>query len=168
MRARRTIEVSQLNKKISRKSKTAARRRPKQPLFRIGRSRTGLGLFAVVPIRRGRFIARYSGKRVRWEDADHRAKYLFHLGREWAIDGSPRSNIARYINHSCKPNAVPYMVGGKIHIYARRRIEPGEEIGYDYGKEYFDLILKPIGCKCDACQAPRPRRKTTRRPSARR
>jgi SET domain-containing protein len=127
-------------------------------------------MFAEVPIRRGRFIAEYSGKRVRWEDADPRAKYLFHLGKEWAIDGSPRSNIARYINHSCKPNAVPYMVrGDKIHIYARRRIEPGEEIAYDYGKEYFDLILAEIGCKCDACLAePKRRRKASGRSRARR
>jgi uncharacterized protein len=158
-----------LKKKSSRKSKVASGRRAKRPLFRVGRSRTGLGLFAEVPIRRGRFIAEYSGKRVRWEDVDPRAKYLFHLGKEWAIDGSPRSNIARYINHSCKPNAVPYMVRGKIHIYARRRIEPGEEIAYDYGKEYYDLILAPVGCKCVACAAaPKPRKKSTRRTSPRR
>jgi hypothetical protein len=72
-------------------------------------------------------------------------------------DGSVRRNTARYINHSCKPNAVPYDVGGKIHIYARKNIQPGEEITYDYGKEYFDIFLKPIGCKCAAC-TPEPKR----------
>lgn len=27
------------------------------------------------------------------------------LDEEYVIDGSPRSNAARYINHSCEPNA---------------------------------------------------------------
>ena len=74
------------------------------------------------------------------------------MNTRWAIDGSPRRNTARYINHSYKPNAVPYGVGRKIKIYAKRTIQPGEEITYDYGKEYFDQILAPIGCKCVACR----------------
>ena len=127
--------------------------------FRVARSRTGLGLFAVTPIRRGKFIIEYGGERVRWDDVkDTGNKYLFDLNTRWALDGSDRRNTARYINHSCKPNAVPYGVGGKIKIYAKRTIQPGEEITYNYGKEYFDDILAPIGCKCEAC-APRLRRR---------
>jgi SET domain-containing protein len=122
--------------------------------FRVGRSRTGLGLYATEPIRTGKFIIEYFGKLVRWPDVDNlRNKYLFDLNTRWAIDGAPRRNTARYINHSCKPNAVPYGVKGKIKIYARRTIQPGEEITYDYGKEYFDEFLAPIGCRCEACGA---------------
>jgi SET domain-containing protein len=130
--------------------------------FRVGRSRTGLGLFAVEPIRKGKFIIEYRGRRLLWKDVeDINNKYLFDLNTRWALDGSPRSNTARYINHSCKPNAVPYGVGGKIKIYAKRTIQPGEEITYDYGKEYFDEILAPIGCKCAACApAPKGRKKS--------
>ena len=121
--------------------------------FRVGRSRTGLGLYATEPIRRGKFIIEYWGKLVRWDDVDNlQSKYLFDLNKRWAIDGAPRRNTARYVNHSCKPNAEPYGVKGKIKIYARRNIAPGEEITYDYGKEYFDEFLAPIGCQCEACR----------------
>ena len=27
----------------------------------------------------------------------------------------------------------------------------GEELTYDYGKEYFNEFIKPIGCKCVKC-----------------
>ena len=136
----------------ARKSKPARKRHTRGP-FRVGRSRTGLGLYATEPIRTGKFIIEYWGKLVRWDDVDNlQSKYLFDLNKRWAIDGAPRRNTARYINHSCKPNAVPYGVKGKIKIYARRAIQPGEEITYDYGKEYFDEFLKPIGCLCEACR----------------
>jgi hypothetical protein len=147
-----------LPKHNSKKSNGVLRVRPKSVPFRVARSRTGLGLFAEAPIRRGKFIIEYCGKRVLWKYADNNNnRYLFDLNKRWAIDGSVRRNTARYINHSCKPNAVPYDVGGKIHIYAKRTIQPGEEITYDYGKEYFDIFLKPIGCKCAACR-PEPKR----------
>ena len=135
----------------ARKSKPARKRHTRGP-FRVGRSRTGLGLFATEPIRRGKFIIEYWGKLLRWKDVDDiDNKYLFDFNTRWAIDGSPRGNTARYINHSCKPNAVPYEVNRKIKIYAKRTIQPGEEITYNYGKEYFDDILAPIGCKCASC-----------------
>jgi SET domain-containing protein len=141
-----------LPSKNVRKSKAAKPRHQRGP-FRVGRSRTGLGLFATEPIRTGKFIIEYWGPLVRWDDVDNlQSKYLFDLNKRWAIDGAPRANTARYINHSCKPNAEPYGVKGKIKIYARRTIQPGEEITYDYGKEYFDEFLKPVGCKCQACR----------------
>ena len=40
-------------------------------------------------------------------------------------------------------------------VIARRRIKPGEEITYDYGKDYFDIFLKPVGCKCEKCREKR-------------
>jgi hypothetical protein len=141
-----------LPSKNAKKSKAAPPRHQHGP-FRVGRSRTGLGLYATEPIRTGKFIIEYWGKLVRWnDDPNLQSKYLFDLNKRWAIDGAPRRNTARYINHSCKPNAEPYGVKGKIKIYARRTIQPDEEITYDYGKEYFDEFLRPIGCKCEACR----------------
>src|SRR3974390_408647 len=127
--------------------------------FRIGRSLTGLGLFATKPIKRGVYIATYRGRRITTEEADRReargAKYQFELNRRWTIDGSPRCNVARYINHSCRPNAKPVGRRGGIVIVALRRIEPGEEITYDYGREYLKCFLDNGGCRCAACRKKR-------------
>ena len=68
-----------------------------------------------------------------------------------------RKNIARYINHACKPNAESDVSARKrkVVIRAIKKIEPGEEINYDYGTDYFKAYLKPIGCKCAACEKKR-------------
>jgi len=84
------------------------------------------------------------------------ARYMFTINSRWTIDGSPRWNLARYINHSCRPNAKPVGRNGGIVIVASRRIEPGEEITYDYGREYFDYFFKD-DCRCSACCAKKSR-----------
>ncbi len=73
--------------------------------------------------------------------------------KDYIIDGSPRSNAARYINHSCQPNAKAYRTGARVWIWSIRAIEAGEEITYDYGKRYFNEQIEPNGCKCDECAA---------------
>ena len=76
--------------------------------YRIGRSRTGLGLFATKPIKKGAKIIRYVGPMLdcnKKKDDAVENKYLFQINNRWTIDGSVRKNIARYINHACKPNA---------------------------------------------------------------
>ncbi len=73
------------------------------------------------------------------------------LDEDHTIDGSPRSNAARYINHSCRPNAKAYRTGARVWIWSIRAIKAGEEITYDYGKSYFDEQIKPVGCKCAKC-----------------
>ena len=44
------------------------------------------------------------------------------------------------------------MVKGEILITAYRNIEPGHEITYDYGKDYFNTFIKPHGCRCVKCR----------------
>jgi len=125
--------------------------------FRIGRSRTGLGLFATAPIEKRTIIIEYCGRRVPTKEARknerrHASKYMFEINGRWTIDGSTRSNTARYANHSCRPNAESDLVRGKIVLRALKNIASGEEITYDYGREYFDLFLKAKGCKCTKCR----------------
>src|SRR5215472_12111297 len=140
---------------------------PHKP-YRIGRSRTGLGLFATRPIRKGTKIIRYFGPlldcRKKKEDAIEN-KYLFELNNRWTIDGSIRENIARYINHACRPNAESDVKPRKRKVFIRaiKNIEPGEEINYDYGSDYFKAYLKPIGCKCAACEKKRRKKRAEAR-----
>ena len=151
--------------------------------FRVGRSRTGLGLFALKPIKKGAFIAEYKGRRVDNEEADRMetrgSRYMYELNSRWTVDGSGRHNIARYANHSCRPNAESDVVrgergrgrkGGMVILRAIKNIKPGDEITYHYGRNYFDAFIKEVGCKCMACRkkatvirSRRPRRRTRRR-----
>jgi SET domain-containing protein len=84
---------------------------------------------------------------------------MFALNKRWVIDGSSRRNVARYINHSCRPNAKPVGRRGGIAIVALRRIEREEEITYDYGRDYLKSFLADGGCRCVACRL----KKTLRR-----
>lgn len=140
---------------------------PHKP-YRVGRSRTGLGLFATKPIKKGTKIIRYFGPLLdsrKKKDDEIENKYLFELNNRWTIDGSVRANIARYINHACKPNAESDVRPRKRKVFIRaiKNIEPGEEISYDYGTDYFKAYLKPIGCKCDACEKKRKKRRAEAR-----
>ena len=133
--------------------------------YRVGRSVTGLGLFATKRIKRGAYIAAYRGRRITTEESNRReargARYMFALNKRWVIDGSPRWNVARYINHSCRPNAKPVGRRGRIVIMALLQIERGEEITYNYGREYVKTFLTEGGCRCAVCRrkkAPRRRR----------
>jgi uncharacterized protein len=125
-------------------------------IFRVGRAATGLGLFATKVIKRAAYIATYRGPRLSTEEAERRerlgAKYMFELSTRWTIDGSPRWNVARYMNHSCWPNAKPVVRKGKIIFVALRSISPGEEITYNYGKEYYDYFIRNGGCRCAGCR----------------
>jgi uncharacterized protein len=140
---------------------------PKKP-YRVGRSRTGLGLFATRKIKKGTKIIRYFGplldSKKKKDDAIEN-KYLFELNNRWTIDGSVRKNIARYINHGCKPNAESDVKPRKRKVFIRaiKNIEPGDEINYDYGTDYFKAYLKPIGCKCDACEKKRKKKRAEAR-----
>jgi SET domain-containing protein len=128
--------------------------------YAIRRTATGLGLFALEPIPKGKRIIEYTGPFIPNEEVEQRAgKYFFGVNTKWSIDGSPRSNIARYINHSCRPNAEAIITGRRVWIWSRRNIKLGEEISYDYGKEYFEDIIKPIGCRCEKCTSGRGSRK---------
>lgn len=113
----------------------------------------GFGLKTKIDFKKGDFVIEYIGIKRKNKDIEyHTGKYLFEVDDKITIDGSPRYNLARYINHSCDPNCeVEINEKNQILIEAIKNIKAGEEITYDYGKEYFDEFIKPIGCKCSKC-----------------
>ena len=125
------------------------------PLPHIVRRRSGLhgyGVFAAEPINKNRRIIDYAGELIRNERSTRReARYLrdgciwvFRVNRTWSRDAAVGGNIARFINHSCTPNCWWQVMDTTIWIRASRRIEPGEELTYDYRTEGDHTIR----CRC--------------------
>jgi|SRR6266404_851296 SET domain-containing protein len=122
------------------------------PTFTVKRTITGLGLFTLKPFSEGKRIIEYTGKIISSDDKKEMSgRYLFEISEKLAINGKTRTNLARYINHSCRPNAIAYLSGRRVWIWAKRNIKAGEPITIDYGKRYFDDYIRPIGCKCEKC-----------------
>ncbi len=150
------------NTKKTRAAKPRAKKRnafdetlPKSA-FRVGRSYAGLGLFAAQDIPKGTRVIEYVGRVVsKEEEYTSRSKYLFEVSKKKTIDGKPKWNLAGYINHSCRPNCEVETPRGRVFIDAVKNIKAGEELTYDYGKEYFDEHIKPFGCRCAKCEEKR-------------
>jgi uncharacterized protein len=119
--------------------------------LKVGRSRTGRGVFALEDIPSGACIAEYVGRPVSEEEIKRNGKYFFEISAKRTIDGNVPENRARYINHSCRPNCRAEGPNGRVFIMAKRRIKAGEELTYHYGKEYFEQLIEPKGCRCVKC-----------------
>jgi SET domain-containing protein len=101
----------------------------------------GHGVFAGEAIAKNRRIIDYAGELIRNDHAcsEREERYLaegciwvFRVNRAWSRDANVGGNIARFINHSCKPNCWFEVVDKTIWIRASRTIKPGEELTYDY------------------------------------
>ncbi len=119
----------------------------------VKKSFAGKGIFALEEIKKGTKILQYVGKKITNEEANNKPnRYIFEIDDKWSLDGSPLYNTARYFNHSCKSNAESIMEGDdRIFIAAKKKIVPGDEITFDYGKEYINDYIKKGGCKCREC-----------------
>ena len=105
----------------------------------------GKGLFTRVPVAEGDTIGYYTGRGIdeaEFSDPDRPfSAYVLWVCRTHIIVGEgPESNYTRYINHSDDPNAflVVSTRWKTARFEALRDIEPGEEIFFDYGEDYWD------------------------------
>jgi SET domain-containing protein len=122
--------------------------------LRVARGLSGKGVFALENIPKGKRILEYIGKEVPVEMQESaKGRYLFWTGRKKMIDGNVKENIARFVNHSCRPNCESYGPRGRIFIRSIRKIKAGEELTYDYDNEYFEEYIKPAGCRCEKCRS---------------
>ena len=93
------------------------------------------GCYTTTSVRKGTRVAEYTGPRMSKDEADAANEdspitYLFGLGDgSVVIDGHC---MAMFINHSCDPNCETEEIAGRVLITAIRKIDPGEEITYDY------------------------------------
>ncbi|MFP4156697.1 MAG: SET domain-containing protein [Opitutales bacterium] len=123
------------------------------------------GLFATTEIAAGTDIIQYVGEKISKEESTRRALeweekarktgaglvYIFELDEEWDLDGRRGRNPARYMNHSCDGNCEAINYDGEIWIVARKDIETGEELTYDYGYDMEHFLDHPCGCGSDNC-----------------
>jgi SET domain-containing protein len=124
-------------------------------LPRIVRRRSalhGYGVFAAEPINKNRRIIDYAGELILNTQAGRREErylaegciWVFRVNRRWSRDANVNGNIARFINHACRPNCWFEVVGQTIWIRASRFISEGEELTYDYAT----IGDHTIQCRC--------------------
>lgn len=115
----------------------------------------GQGGFAVAHIKRGDCLIEYTGERISKQESAHRCSlgnhFIFDINEEFDLDGSVESNPARFINHSCAPNAEAELDDDRIWIIALRDIAPGEEITFNYGYDLEDFRDHPCRCGASSC-----------------
>tara|TARA_A100000164_G_C21457651_1_gene563038 strand:- start:89 stop:568 length:480 start_codon:yes stop_codon:yes gene_type:complete len=123
----------------------------------------GIGIVASEDIKKNTKIIQYVGEKVTKKEGDKRSAdrikkyinsknegsvYIFELNKRYDIDGSPKYNKARYINHSCNPNCEVCIINNKIWIKSIKNIKKGSELFYDYGYAFDEDDFSDHICKC--------------------
>ena len=113
----------------------------------------GMGLFARTEIPAGTYLIEYTGPRISKAESLKQCEngnvYIFTLNDDCDIDGSVEWNPARFANHSCDPNCEAEIdEDDRVWIVSLRKIQPGEEITYNYGYDLEDCWDYP--CRCGA------------------
>jgi len=107
---------------------------------------SGRGLFALKTVRKGDTIGDYVGLELTDEQANSEpyvnSRYLVWVCKDCWIDGLRGGNYTCYINHSKNPNCelVVSTRWRTARIQALKSIQPGEELFFDYGDEYWNVL----------------------------
>ncbi|XP_038123686.1 histone-lysine N-methyltransferase EHMT1a isoform X4 [Cyprinodon tularosa] len=122
----------------------------------------GWGVRALQDIPQGKFICEYIGEIISNTEADKRENdsFLFTLdnkvGEPFCLDANLFGNIGRFINHLCEPNLIAVRVFTihqdlrfpRIAFFSSKPIKAGEQIGIDYGDNYWRVKSKYFSCLC--------------------
>ena len=112
----------------------------------------GSGVYAIASIPKNTRIIHYAGERISNQESLKRERryikrrhiWCFKLTNRTVIDAGVGGNLARFVNHSCRPNCYIDIKAGVIWIRATRTIRKGEELTYDYNTDGDGLIK----CRC--------------------
>ena len=114
-----------------------------------------MGGFALCKIKKGTPIIEYVGEKISKAESLVRCEannpYIFNLDDELDLDGDVGWNPAKFINHSCQPNAEAEFFGDQIWIMAIRDIKAGEEVTFNYSYDLADYKEHPCRCGTTSC-----------------
>jgi uncharacterized protein len=121
----------------------------------------GRGVFATILLPKDSVIIEYKGEIIDWEEAIRRHPhdpnqpnhtFYFDTNNGLVIDGRVKGNLARWINHACKPNCEADEINGRVFIKALTDIKAGQELFYNYGlsidARYTAKLKKAFACHC--------------------
>ncbi|KAI7375696.1 SET domain-containing protein, partial [Hortaea werneckii] len=125
----------------------------------------GFGVRSCRSFAPGQIIMEYTGeiitesecqRRMREVYKDMHCYYLMELERGLIIDGT-RGSMARFINHSCKPNCEVRMVKvngtPRMGVFAGEDgVTTGEELSYDYNFDNFGTERQVCYCGAQGCR----------------
>ncbi|KAG9261933.1 histone-lysine N-methyltransferase EHMT1-like [Astyanax mexicanus] len=127
-------------------------------------AKMGWGVKALQDISEGTFICEFAGEIISDGEANVRGNdlYMFNLdnkvGEVYCIDAHFYGNVGRFINHLCEPNLFPVRVFTRhqdlrfprIALFSSKAIKAGDELGFDYGDQYWDIKRKYFSCQCSS------------------
>jgi hypothetical protein len=152
---RRAAHVAE-KKSMSRKKSAGKTRTQTKELIEFKDSGIhGMGGFALRKIKKGTPLIEYVGEKITKAEAARRIAannpFIFSLDDEWDVDGDVSWNPARFLNHSCEPNAEAEIFDDQIWILALREIRPGEEITFNYSYDLENYEENPCRCGSAKC-----------------
>lgn len=116
----------------------------------VAPARNGKGLFATRAFRRGQRILDVRGRiynhRILWKRGGTFADNCYRFGPETYLD--PGDSVARYVNHSCSPNAAVGKADNRLFLFAAEAIARGDEIVFDYATILGDDDIWTMRCNC--------------------
>ncbi|XP_066510425.1 histone-lysine N-methyltransferase EHMT1-like [Hoplias malabaricus] len=125
-------------------------------------AKMGWGVKALQDIPEGTFVCEFAGEVISDGEANIRDNdsYMFNLenkvGELYCIDAQFYGNVSRFMNHLCEPNLFPVRVFTKhqdlrfprVALFSFKAIQAGDEIGFDYGDQYWEIKRKYFSCQC--------------------
>lgn len=100
-------------------------------------------------------VIEYVGEKIDKQESVRRCaannQYIFALNDWEDLDGNVDWNPARFLNHSCTPNCEVEWDGRRLWIVAKRDIQAGEEITFNYGYDLVDYREYPCRCGSAEC-----------------
>ena len=120
----------------------------------VPEARNGLGAFLTAPAKKDDIIVDWSNHPLFQQPPRIPKGWKFAFVPPGMLRGplGPEEHPDAYINHSCEPNAELILARPRIHLIAKRPIDPGEEVTFDYATLYSRAWSMKCECRSTNCR----------------